>query len=487
VTLHTEAPATGQSSNVLSWPFGSMSSVLGFAVLVAIQVLVSVAMADDPLPVVGGLVFTVALLVSFRWTVTGLALIILSQLYVLKGTAEITAGELAYAGLFVATLVGWFLREGRTADGRRLLRSPVGISLIAFMGLCVFSIVLVVVYGTSPLWWFRDLVRFSYLLLFFPIAGAVRTRRDALVVLLCLLSVVLYHAGVTITWYTQAVHSTSAFWQISNQRVAVHEIFATATLVASFAVFLRVRSRAAQITVLLTSFIGLIALGISFTRGYWLAAALACVIVALVLRGPVRRVVAFAAIMLLGVVGVGVAVFSAKFFGIIASMAERASTVTSPLQALSVQERVAETRSVLEMLRSCWMLGRGLGVEVSYMSPIKNFVITRPFLHNAFLFIWLKLGLVGLASFLVFYFRGLRLTVLALARTHSPVIRALLAAGMAVLIAALPLSFTSPQFYDKSSALVLALSLGLAHATLSGRFDRRRTAASAGSEVVHGR
>jgi hypothetical protein len=37
---------------------------------------------------------------------------------------------------------------------------------------------------------------------------------------------------------------------------------------------------------------------------------------------------------------------------------------------------------------------------------------------------------------------------------------------------AVPLSITSPQFYDKSSALVFALVLGLAHASLSGKLER---------------
>ncbi|MCD4690741.1 O-antigen ligase family protein [bacterium] len=463
---------SGRNLGGRRWPLDPRQAVLLFCLLVVFQVGVSVLAASQPLAFVAGVLFLFALVLSFRSTLTGLALIILSQLYVLKGTAEISAGELAYAALFVSTLLGWVLREGVAAEGRRLLRSPAGASLLAFFALCVGSIVFVAFHGGSPLWWLRDLVRFSYLLLFFPIAGTVRSRRDAGIMLACLLAVILYHGTLTITWYAQAVASTEAIWQLRYQRVALHEIFAMTTLVASFAVFLRTRTRAISVAVIATGLIGLIALGVSFTRGYWLATVLACVIVAVMMRGPARRVVAFSLILLVAVVSGGVAVFSAKFLGILISMADRLSTFSNPLRVLSVQERMAETQAVLRMIWANPVFGRGLGAHVSYMSPLKHHVITRSFLHNAYLFIWFKLGFVGLASFLVFYFRGLRMTVRAAARADTPVVRALFVSGVAVLVAAVPLSFTSPQFYDKSSALVLALILGLAHAALHGKLER---------------
>ncbi len=463
---------SGQGSDDRRWPLDSRQSVVFFCLLVILQVSVSVFAAGQPLAFAAGVLFLLALVLSFRSTLTGLVLIILSQFYVLRGTADISAGELAYAGLFLSTLLGWILREGRTVEGRRLLRSPVGVSLLAFLAICVFSIAFVILYGGSPLWWMRDLVRFSYLLLFFPIAGAVKSRRDAGVVLASLLAVILYHGILTITWYAEAVASTEALWQLRYQRVALHEIFAMATLVASFGVFLRVRTRAVQVAALGMGLVGLIALGVSFTRGYWMAAVLACAIVAVMMRGPARRVVAFPLVLLTVVISGGVVVFSAKFLGILVSMADRLSTISSPLRVLSVQERMAETRAALALVWESPVFGRGLGAHVSYMSPLKHHVTTGSFLHNAYLFIWLKLGIVGLVSFLAFYFQGLRMTIRAAAKANSPLVHVLLVSGAAILIVAIPLSLTSPQFYDKSSALVLALVLGLAHASLCGKLGR---------------
>ncbi len=448
-----------------------MRALVFFSLLVVLQVWAAVIASYEPLQFLAGVLFLAAVVASFRSTLTGLALIIISQLYLLQGTAEINAGEVAYAAVFISTLLGWVLRDGRTLEGHRLLRSPVGASLLVFLGLCVGSLVLVALYGGSPLWWLRDLVRFSYLLLFFPVAGAVKSRSAAFVVLGCLAAVILYHGVLTIAGYARAVASTEALWQLRYQRVALHEIFALATLVASFAVFLRARSRAVSVVALSMGLLGLIALGVSFTRGYWMAAVLACALVAMMLRGPARRIAAFWLILLVAIFSGGMTVFSAKFIGVLISMADRLSTFTSPLRVLSVQERMAETRAAIDMVISAPVFGRGLGAEVSYMSPLQHHVITRPFIHNAYLFVWLKLGIVGLVSFLVFYLRSIRMTLRAAARASSAIARAMLFAGAAVLIAAVPLSFTSPQFYDKSSALVLALVLGLSHASLRGRLD----------------
>ncbi len=63
------------------------------------------------------------------------------------------------------------------------------------------------------------------------------------------------------------------------------------------------------------------------------------------------------------------------------------------------------------------------------------------------------------------------MTIRASVRASSPVVRAMLVSGVAILVAALPLSLTSPLFYDKSAAFVLALALGLAHASLSGQIE----------------
>lgn len=451
------------------WPFSITQTVALFGVLGALEVWAAVVGARDPVRFAAVAFFALACAVSFRYTLAGLSLLILFQLRVLQGTAEISAEEVAYAALFFVTVLGWFVRESRTDIGRRALRSPLGRSLGLFLGLCAASLVVTVAMEGSPLWWFRDLVRFSYFLLFFPIATTLRSRRDVAVVGACLLAVVLFQGLSTVYFYGKAVAATQALWQLRYQRVALHEVFAMAALVGAFALFLRTRSRAIAAFGVALGIICIVSLAASLTRGYWVAAALAAALAYFIARGRPSRAAAFTAIVVAAIGIVAVGLFSSKVIGVVSSLLDRVSTFTAPLRVLSMRERFAETRALLEGIRRSPIVGHGLGATVSYMSPLRGHVMTRTYAHNAYLFIWFKLGIVGLATFLVFYVRGIRTTLAAIRTVRSRDAKALLAAGAALLLAFVPLSFTSPQYYGKSSALVIVLILGFAQAILLRR------------------
>jgi O-antigen ligase len=435
-----------------------------FAGAVALQAWLAYVGAGDPVAFFAGAIFLAALLVSFRSTLTGVAFTILYQMRVLQGTADVGLDELAYALIFFATVAGWFLRRGPSAAGRDILNSPVSRALLVFLGLAFLSVVVTLVTGGSAFLWFRDFVRFSYLLLFFPLADVLRSRRGAAVVSLSVAAVVLFYCGTSIWRYVSAITETKALWQIRHQRAALHEVFAMGALVVSFAVFLRARRRLVAGVAVGLAFLAAATLTASLTRGYWLATALAGIVVLVLSPGRRRRAAVFVVIMLLLVAAAGYAVFSSKFVGVLVTLAGRASTIAAPMRALSVKERLAETHELVKLVLSNPVVGRGLGAEVAYMSPLKHRLITTPYGHNAYLFMLHKLGVVGLAVYLVLYTRGMRRVWRAARTAAGDIERSVMVAGFALLLAFLPLSVTSPQFYGKSSALVIALLLGAAEA-----------------------
>jgi O-antigen ligase len=114
---------------------------------------------------------------------------------------------------------------------------------------------------------------------------------------------------------------------------------------------------------------------------------------------------------------------------------------------------------------------------VSYMSPIAHSVLTRTYTHNAYLYMLYKLGIVGLGAFAAFYVRALHRAWQSLRESGDGAARVAMTAGLALLLAFLPLSLTSPQYYDKSSALIIALILGAAEA--AGQLARARARSGA--------
>jgi hypothetical protein len=435
----------------------------GAAVLVSVQVWLSFAASIDPVAFVLALAFVVALALSFASTVAGLGLTILFQIRILQSTEQIGLDEAAYALLFAATLAGWVLREGATAAGRRVLSSPVGRAILVFFGVCIASIVPTVVFGWSPLWWFRNLVAFATLLLFFPVAGTLTSRPRCLVVVGAALVVIIFHSVLAVSWYAGAIATAKAFWQLEWQRAPLHEVLPMSAVVAGLAGFLLSRSARGAAGWLLLALPGVGALAASQTRGYWLATAVAAGVLTALARGRRLRALWFALVVVALVAAVGTAALGGKFVGVALSMGERASTISSPLRSLSMQERMAETRALLSLISHSPLVGQGLGAEVSYTSPVTHRAFTTTYAHNAYLYLLYKLGVVGLAAFAAFYARALA-SVWRSLRSSGGQARVLLTAGFGLLVSFLPLSLTSPQYYDKSSVLIIALILGGAEA-----------------------
>ncbi len=440
----------------------------GIAAIVVAQIAVAVYGAREPLLLLAALAYVAALILSLRSATFGLAIMILVQVRLLQGSEGIDFEEVAYAGIFFATIGGWLLRRGPTLAGRSILRSPLGRTILIFLGVCFASVVQTVVFKGSVEWWLRDLVRISYLLLFFPLADALQEKRSAVVLLTCFLAVITIHAIVAVSWY-QASASAASLEQIQYLRAPFHEVFAMATLVGGFAVFLHARSRGAFVGSIVFSIIAALALAVSLTRGYWLWGALAMLIVAARSKRP-GRVVGFGFMILACFVAAGFAAFGTRLIEIVGSLAQRATTISSPMRDMAVLERAAETAGWFRQIPESPVVGHGLGTYGSYMSPALGYRVTRTFAHNAYLFFLFKIGIVGLGAFLAFYGNGIRRAWRSSKIAVGIYEHAVLIAGASILITFLPLSVTSPQFYRRASVLVLVLILGYAQAV----YERHR-------------
>ncbi len=457
-----------------SWPVAGV--IAAAAALVAAQVWISVVGSREPLGLLAAILYVVAFVVSFRNTMSGLALVIVGQVRVLQGTEGIILEEIAYAGLFFATVAGWFLRRGSSVDGGHVLRSRLGRTILLFLAFCLVSIVQTLLFKGEAEWWFRDFIRFSYLLLFFPVAGVVRTKRDAVTLLTCFLLVIGFHAFVAIFWYQEAV-AAATLQQVRYMRVPFHEIFATSTFVVAFAFFLHARSKRALALSMLVGLVGALTLAVSLSRSYWVAAVLALLLVFVFSERRPGRALAFVALLVLLFAGIGFAAFGSKMIEVVSSLSERASTIGAPLRALSMLERGAESSAWLERVPGSPIIGHGLGAHASYMSPIHGYVVTRTFAHNAYLFLLFKLGIAGTIFFFAWYLTGVGVTWRAMRRARGPYERAAMAGGLSLLLAFIPLSVTYPQYYERASMLVIVLIVGVAQAFLLRDAAPRREAA----------
>jgi len=77
--------------------------------------------------------------------------------------------------------------------------------------------------------------------------------------------------------------------------------------------------------------------------------------------------------------------------------------------------------------------------------------------HNGYLYLWYKLGILGLLSFLSFYFLKLMIIIKSIRIEENPLLKKILQAFLFILISFLIISITSPQFYHKPSILIMSI------------------------------
>ncbi len=425
--------------------------------------------AGAPLVLLGAAIFVAAAVLSYKNTFAGLILIILLQTQTLQSNIEINIVELAYSALFALTFLGWFVRDARTVEGRAVIASPVGRGIIVFFAVAVVSILPALMYGASVLWWFRDLVRFSPLVLFFPMSTVARSPRRGAGLVLAFLAVVVYFAVSALLTYDEMLSMASFASEIYWQRAPVNEVLPMAMLVAASTLFFAARRRGEFWVALSVGLVSALALAISFSRGFWVAGLMAIALSAVAMRARPGRVLGMLVILGGAALAGAYAAFGWRVFGVLASLAGRLSTVSSPLSELSVQERLAESRVVLRLVSRNPIIGYGLGTAFRYMSLTRGYYREVTFVHNGYLFLVFKLGLVGLVSYFVFYFRGVALVLRSARAAHSVWVSSVLFAAFGVMLAFLALSLTSPQFYTKDAGLFIALVLALAQAVAMSR------------------
>jgi hypothetical protein len=134
--------------------------------------------------------------------------------------------------------------------------------------------------------------------------------------------------------------------------------------------------------------------------------------------------------------------------------------------------RVNEVRAALSEVSLSPILGRGLGYRfTSFAHPWEKGTITRGYLHNAFVWVLLKLGIVGLINLAWFMVAlGVRLWQIRgyFERWDSQVLPTVL---LVILVVMNLVSLTTPYVNDTSSVLILSLLIGGAFGATRGHWE----------------
>jgi O-antigen ligase len=166
---------------------------------------------------------------------------------------------------------------------------------------------------------------------------------------------------------------------------------------------------------------------------------------------------------------------------IIDALVLRLGTATSVMQDLSVRERIAESSAAVTMIAQSPLVGHGLGAELRHFHTIDLWTKSSLFIHNGYLFLLFKVGILGTMIFLCFFLLTC-LKAVQLSRTLPRGFpRAAIQGFSGVLIAMLFVTITSNVFISKESLLVIAIASAIVSAHAIVQEEERMRSSSVAS------
>jgi O-antigen ligase len=208
------------------------------------------------------------------------------------------------------------------------------------------------------------------------------------------------------------------------------------------------------------------AIVVSFGRGIWVAALLGTAIV-VVLARQWRKGAALLVTAVVLTVGM-LASLSTIAPQVLVAFEERALSIRDEIRGgRSFGWRVDENKDAVDAIAANPILGVGLGGEYRKTYVAGTFEAQTRYVHNGYLYLIVKVGLVALIPLLVMvicFFRAARVSVSQDRNTADRAVGVAATAGFAVVLI---LSFTQPELMAHTGVASLALCWGLV--LLSGR------------------
>ncbi|MCU0425993.1 MAG: O-antigen ligase family protein [Candidatus Kapabacteria bacterium] len=384
-----------------------------------------------------------------------------------KGDEAITLKEYALVAFIMGGL--WIWMFSMVFIQKRSFIRHFGDKVLVFtVFLMSVNLLLVLVNDqSSALTWLREYLLFYTMLYYLPWREHF-TKREHIFTFLSLTAGVFIFIGATNLWqYVKAASNVLYAYQVWTSRKMLNtHIFLCATVLCSMGA-LYASTRKARLGMLcLTAFYAIVVL-VSFSRGFWISGMVG--IIATLWLIDKRKVATVALYSLLGGIFVLFAIqilFPERAALIIKVIQSRFASSAAGTQDLSLLARIYETRVVVDVLLQYILGGVGLGAAFTIFDPLERYYTRVTFIHNGYLYIWVKLGL---PFFLAFYgawaYMMRRAYTLARQKKNAPLQRILAAGAFGSLVAFTLLNVTSaiPEARDGFYCLsVLFAAIGFA-------------------------
>ena len=404
-----------------------------------------------------------------RWLVVAIMshLLLFMRTNISKGEmSNVGMAEIAFSALFFPGLILWFIKRFR--GNEVFVEGWEDLVTILFVIYAFLGIGIAVSQGFSFEKGLREFLLFVPLLFIFPVRKEARKEGGKNWIIWTFLTMSIVVALFSVVKYRLDLSAAKYLWQIAADRQQREEsLYMVSIMVLS--AFLVGRHRWKPMILVLLA-IDLFALAITFSRGYWITTAVGLFALVFLLRGQARRrMITLSALAMLLAFVVGVVILPRIFGALFTGIGERFSSVS--INTLSLQDRLAESEAVLHKITMSPIVGYGLGALFSFFDIIRHGTIETWYIHNGYLFILFKFGIVGFCLFFAMYLKRVLTLMNLWRRTKETADNPLVSSFLLIPVMMLFLSVTSPQFDDRGSLLILSIIWGIGETTWKTRPD----------------
>lgn len=445
--------------------FGQFAIVGTFAV--ATTVLLFLAWKQPSmLPFYGlSLLVVPAVVFLFRRPVLNLSVVLGLFVFVSTNEEGIQATEALYGVYYLAFLAHWFA-DRLFHRKERILQRPEDKAIFAFLILVTLWIPLTFLFGGDAKSMLSEWTALLFLGFYFPIREVcVRHPKGIQIVIGLLLWIGLFAAVRNVFMYRHALSDAEYAWQIVSGRVWMNDTLLMVTSIVTAALLIHIREirlRSALGAIFLALFVGLV---LTQSRSMWVAFALGGLLIfSLTEWGRKKQLLAIGAGGLAVSVVLGLVFFSEYIDLIFLALVDRFASLGDAFTSdLSLINRVQESKAVLSKVVQNPIVGYGMGVPFRFHDLTFMGTVERTFVHNGYVSLWYKFGIVGLVLILIFWFRSIWNGLKAFRRSDVLSIAAAVGLATAVgLICMMITANTSNPFFLGDTTLTFGLLTGLA-------------------------
>lgn len=355
------------------------------------------------------LVFSSSLLISFFCVqVKGFLplFFVLLSITLLSNSPGIQPIELPFYSISVI-VAGFVFLELIT--GRIIIHTSLDKLFLLLLFLIPYGIILGIINGASVYLAFGETTFFLGILIYFPLRKYLDQKRFRYILGVILTLILLYVLIRNVINYRLLIIQAVLPWQTEKARVAGNEVILLIASLFCLSIAAITSTKWKQIlsTILFIAFIG--GLVLTQSRGYWLAFAIGALIIFYFIntKGKIRILLTFLVLTSSSII------LASIFFGdflalIIKGLTSRFQSLGSGKLDISLLERLLESKTVLGMMIENPIAGYGFGYTYTKKILFYDHFIKTSYVHNGYLAMWLKFGIVGVVTFISIWVIAIR-------------------------------------------------------------------------------